>query len=369
MYIPLHNRSHVIGYQPPVTNICRIAIMRALSLGDLLITTPAWRALRQHFPQAEITLIGLPWAAQFLTHVPDLINRLVIFPGYPGITETPYEPERTARFFEEQQAYDYDLAIQMHGDDPASNSFISALGARKTVGFTRSSEHNLHTVLPSWPEQHEVLRWMQLAAAAGAPADSAQIEFQLSAHDRARAKKLLCQGNPDGRLIGLHIGAKALTRRWPVSCFAALGQELHRLTGARIVLTGTSAEHSLSILMSKQFGRPVINLTGRTTLGDLGAVISELDLLVTNDTSASHLAAAMGTPSVVLFGPTRPACYAPLDTTLHHAIDALDYVADAINGAEALVYLPVEPVLEAALAQLANQRTLTTRLLEREIGG
>src|ERR687890_207608 len=104
----------------PQFSIQRIAIFRALFLGDLLCSVPAFRALRQRFPTAEITLIGLPWTADLVARLPYL-DRLAVFPGYPGIAEAPYQPTRTNAFLAEARAADYDLAIQMHGSGDISN--------------------------------------------------------------------------------------------------------------------------------------------------------------------------------------------------------------------------------------------------------
>src|SRR5215207_9031922 len=93
--------------------IRKIAIFRALFLGDLLCSVPALRALRQRFPSAEITLIGLPWAADLVERLPYL-DRLAVFPGYPGIAEAPYQAVRTTGFLAEARAAGYDLAFQMH---------------------------------------------------------------------------------------------------------------------------------------------------------------------------------------------------------------------------------------------------------------
>src|SRR5215469_16269914 len=97
----------------------RIAIFRALQLGDLLVAVPALRAIRKHFPAAEITLIGLPWAASFVRRFSCYIDRFVEFAGFPGINEVEAHPERTASFLEEQRVYSYDLVIQMHGSGKA----------------------------------------------------------------------------------------------------------------------------------------------------------------------------------------------------------------------------------------------------------
>jgi len=333
----------------------RIAIYRALFLGDLLMTAPAWRALRRRFPGAEITLIGLPWASELLAHLPGLIDRLVPFAGFEGINEVPYVPERTAAFLEAQRTHGYDLALQMHGDGSVSNGFVQALAAKASLGFALPGDNRLTASLPHRTDRNEVLRWLQLVAAAGAAPDGYQAGFVLADRDVARARTLL-PGPSEGPLIGLHVGAKDPARRWPATRFAALGQELRRRSGARFVLTGGAGELPATAVVRGMLDGGVTDLTARTTLGEFAAVLVGLDLLITNDTGASHLAAALGVPSVVLFGPTRPESYAPLDRELHRVVDAVEHAPARLSPEATLRALPVEPVLAAALAQLEAYR-------------
>ncbi|MBX6342254.1 MAG: LPS biosynthesis glycosyltransferase, partial [Thermomicrobiaceae bacterium] len=113
----------------------RIAILRALHLGDLLLAVPALRSLRAGFPAAEITLIGLPWAAAFASRFRRYVDRFVEFGGYPGIGEVPLVAERVERFVAEQRAYGYDLVVQLHGSGQTSNPAALALGGPATVGY------------------------------------------------------------------------------------------------------------------------------------------------------------------------------------------------------------------------------------------
>lgn len=347
-------------FESSLPTVQRIVIMRALFLGDLLMTVPAWRALRRRFPRAEITLISLPWAECLLDHLPGLLDRFEPFPGWEGIAEVPFEPARTAAFLAEQQARRYDLALQMHGNGRASNGFVAALGARRTVGYACSGDERLDLGLAHTPEQNEVERWLQLAEALGAPAHGTHAEFALGPAHYASADALLGELVSDGPLIGLHTGAKEPARRWPLESFATLANQLHNRLGATVVLTGTAGEQAATAQLRQMLRGPALDLAGRTALGSFAALLGRLDLLVTNDTGASHLAAAMGVPSVVLFGPSRPAQFAPPDGALHRVLDALELV-QANDPAAALRRLPVEVVLAACLAQLARQRGAATQ--------
>ncbi|HEV2106845.1 MAG TPA: glycosyltransferase family 9 protein [Thermomicrobiales bacterium] len=331
--------------------IKRIAVLRALYLGDLLCATPALRALRARFPGAEITLIGLPWAKALVERLPSL-ERTAVFPGWPGLLEVPYEPSRTEAFLAEHRGR-YDLAIQMHGSGQASNGFVAALGARHALGYRIGTDDRLDQVLEHDPDEHEIRRWLRLVAVLGAPDGDPRLELETTPADERRAAALLPMDG-EGPLVGLHPGAKDPERRWPVERFAALGDALAARHGARLVLTGTEGEREIVTAVREEMRAPALDLAGQTDLGAFAAAIRRLDLLVTNDTGASHLAAALGTPSVVLFGPTRPAHWAPLDADRHRVIDAAALAGPDVDPGEALARLEPGPVLAACAVQLGG---------------
>lgn len=332
----------------------RIAIFRAIFLGDLLCATPALRALKRRFPGAEITLIGLPWARLLVERLP-FLDAFEPFPGYEGIVEAPFEPERTRAFFAKARAHEYDLALQMHGNGSFSNGFTADLGARATVGYRAVEDDDRLTAgLRYDPNEHETRRWLRLVAALGATSDDLRMAFPTTpAEDRA-ATSLLRGAGRGGPLVGLHVGAKDPNRRWPTANFAALGDILMGTYGARIVLTGTAEERELTKDVARRMRSPVLDLAGQTDLGTVAAVIARLDLLVTNDTGASHLAAASRTRSVVLFGPSRPAQWAPLDRARHRVVDGVAFAGSDIDPVAALRDLPIEPVLDACRRSFAR---------------
>ena len=221
-----------------MTNGLKIAVFRALYLGDLLTAVPALRALRRHFPTAEITLIGLPWAESFVRHIPYL-DRFVPFEGYPGIDETPVDPARVAGFLAEQRAYEYDIAIQMHGSGEASNSFVPDLGARLTVGYYRGARPDYLTLARPYPDDlPEVRRNLNLVRLLGATSRDTHLEFPLLPEDNREAAALLDDlGVENGPLIGIHPGAKSPARRWPAESYAAAADLLADRTDAQILIT------------------------------------------------------------------------------------------------------------------------------------
>jgi ADP-heptose:LPS heptosyltransferase len=359
----------------------RIAVVRALQLGDMLVAVPALRALRAGYPDAEITLIGLPWAASFAARLDRYVNIFLPFPGWPGIDEVPYDKARTEQFIAEARAHDYDLVIQMHGSGGQSNPFALALGARVTAGYydgphphpmriglsaLRSRQPNRlsrarergamgkgscspsPTVresrlgdkgirLPSpahgrgvggegvlWPaapyphDQPEVLHNLGLTTLLGCPDRDAALEFPLLSEDHAEADALLEPLFGDDRpLIGIHAGARPPARRWPPARFAAVADNLARRHDAHIILIGGPGEEETVAAVAERMSARALNLAGRTSLGGLAALLARLSLFIGNDSGPAHLAEAAGAPTVRLFGPADVDRWAPRDRTRH----------------------------------------------------
>jgi ADP-heptose:LPS heptosyltransferase len=301
------------------SNPQRIAIFRALQLGDLLQAIPALRAIRARFPDAEITLIGLPWAKSFIQRFHRYIDRFVEFVGFPGISEVEVIPERVVGFIEAQRAYGYDIAIQMHGSGRASNGFILALGAKMTVGYFMGLCPEDLTLRALYPDdQPEVYRNLGLAKLLNCQDCDPRLEFPLCDRDRNEAVTLLSRLPLLNRpWIGLHAGARPSSRRWPVQYFASIADELSQRFNAQIILTGSADEKVIVRVVETLMRTRSLNLAGETTLGGLAALISELDLFVSNDTGPAHIADALDTPSITIFGPADYRRWAPLDQVRH----------------------------------------------------
>ncbi len=343
-----------------LARVQRIAIFRALQLGDLLVAVPAMRAVRHCFPQAEITLISLPWAKTFAQRFHYYIDRFVAFSGYPGLKEVPVDAERTRNFIEEQRAYGYDLVIQMHGSGQISNPCVLAFNARMTAGYYEGTQpEGLTFAAPYVSKQHEITRNLELVAllqqqsqsgyalkgrqqindleseaikeregATGCASDNSTfdtyLEFPLFESDTAEASMLLQSVGAEHRpRIGLHPGARPSARRWPAEYFASLADELIQRFDAQIILTGSTDEETTaqSVLTHMQTrDNRIVNLVGKTSLGGLAAILGQLDLFISNDTGPAHLAYAVHTPSITIFGPADYQRWAPLDRHMHEIV-------------------------------------------------
>ncbi len=118
----------------------RIAIFRALQLGDMLCAVPAMRTLRRTYPDAHIALVGLPWASSFVERYAHLVDELIIFPGAIGFPEQAENDEHLPAFEHDMRARRFDLAIQLHGSGGVANDLAERWQARTNAGFLKPGE-------------------------------------------------------------------------------------------------------------------------------------------------------------------------------------------------------------------------------------
>jgi ADP-heptose:LPS heptosyltransferase len=333
----------------------KVVLLRASRIGDFICTTPAFRALRAALPEAEITLITLSMLRDLVERSPHL-DRFVAFPGYPGIAEQFFDACKAASFFQAMQAERFDLAIQLQGSGVNSNPFMLMLGARCTVGFIRQGDSPglLDAALP-WPLRgHEIQRMLSLPRFLGIPAHctSTYTEFPLWPQDHADAERLLAGAKRP--LIGLHTAARDVTRRWPLDRFLSAAQTLHHRHNGTIVILGEASEQQAGEAIAQAAGAAAcLNLAGKTSLPTLGAILARLSLLITNDSGPAHMAYALNTPTVTIFGGASPDSYAPLQRGPYRIVlyempcRPCNYVVCPIGNA-CLQAVTVEHVLAAA---------------------
>ncbi|WP_066640179.1 glycosyltransferase family 9 protein [Bordetella sp. H567] len=338
----------------------RIAIFRALQLGDMLCSVPALRALRQHSPDAHVTLIGLDNAGPFVRRFHRYVDELLPFPGIPAFPEQPARPDALPALYREAQARRFDLAVQLHGSGTLSLPIVRALGARAHAGFVPRADMARPGRLMPWPDHlPEPLRYTDLMRFLGVPVHSDALELPLSAEDRDEARLLASQARFDPeRTVFVHPGARLRSRRWPAERYAQVAAALTR-QGWRIAVTGSDGERALTAEVLQAAGPTAVDLTGRTSLGGLAALLSRAPLLVCNDTGVSHIAAAVGTRSVVVACGSDTHRWAPLDHARHTVI--ADYPPcrpcaheDCPIGHVCALNVSVAAVLQAIAAKLGE---------------
>lgn len=300
-----------------------IVIVRSLpGLGDLLCAVPAWRALRAAFPEAQITLVGLPWVRSFVERFSKYLDKFLEFPSYPGIPEVPLQIRKLPAFFTDVQQQNFDLGLQMHGSGIVSNGFTVLLGARINAGFYLPAQYcpDVNTFLPYPTHEPEIWRQLRLMEFLGIPLQGTFLEFPLweedfTALDAVEEVRHLKSGD----YVCIHPGASVHDRRWSPEKFAVVADAIAE-RGFQVVLTGTAVEAELTQIVQQKMHFTAIDLAGRTSLGAIAAFLKNARLLICNDTGVSHLAAALRVRSVVIFSTSDPNRWAPLDRDRHRVL-------------------------------------------------
>jgi lipopolysaccharide heptosyltransferase I len=295
----------------------KILIVKTSAIGDVIHTLPSLWSLRAHYPDAHITWLVEEAAADLLTNHPAL-NRLLVAKRKTWLADLragrPFRAlQEFVRFARALRDTHYDLVIDFQGLLKSAIWVFLAKGSRK-VGFGRGMEHAEHSYLvlnervPAVDmNQHAIERSLLLLKGIGVPAAGIRYELPLSSEHQSEADALLHAvgvGEQD-RLVAINPMATWPTKLWEPASFAALTDRLEH-ERVRVIFTGgpqdRSAIDEICRLMTSQGRR----LDGKTSLKTLAAVYRRAQALLTTDSGPMHLAAAVGTPVVALFGPTAP---------------------------------------------------------------
>lgn len=300
--------------------IQKIAVFRALQLGDLLCSIPAVRALRREFPAAEIFLIGLPSAKGLLGRFAGYFNGFISFPGFPGLTEQSYNVHEIAEFIIRMQKEQFDLVLQMQGDGSIVNPLMELLGARYTAGFYRPQDYQPQGGLfMEYPDGHEVERHLALMYHLKIPSQGKYLEFPVSdADERDLASAgLLFQ---KGTYVCVHPGSRGSWRQWPAVNFASLADYCAQ-QGKKVIITGTEDERDVINAVSSAMKSENIVACGKTSLGAMGVLLKNAFALISNCTGVSHMASALNTPGLIISMDGEPERWGPMNKDLLYTLD------------------------------------------------
>ncbi len=298
-------------------SIHKILLIRLDHIGDLLMTTPALRALRIAYPKAEIHLLVKEATAEVLELNPN-INRIITF-NAPWTIAKGKKATRgdIIRLISRLRKEKYDSVIDFRAD-PREALLSLFTGAPYRLGygargggfcFTHPGEYN--------PQDHEIHRAINLLSPLKITPESDKMDLNFSSEDHEMAETILLKAGvkPESKLAGIHPGAASPFKRWTYEGFAGLGDLLIE-NGYQVLLLGAPGDKNLLASITKQMQKTPTVICD-INLKILGAVIERLDFLVCNDSAPSHIAQAVGTRAVVLYGPTHNEVTGPLDLEKH----------------------------------------------------
>ncbi|MDI6740326.1 MAG: glycosyltransferase family 9 protein [Candidatus Edwardsbacteria bacterium] len=299
------------------TAIWRILVIRQHDqLGDLLLSTPAFAALRKNFPNARITVIARHYTFAVLLNNPN-IDQVLVFPEKVRLAA----PARLWRLWR-GLCQGYDLAIVLNTVSHSLSSDILAWlsGARLRLGseelpFPGRRKNLFYNILAPAPETqlHETRRNLRILESFGLTCEDADEQVFLTGEEKEAGKQELWKNQlVPGKTIGIHLGAYNLCNRWPHEKYAALADWLTRELDFKVLAFWGPKEEKLGERFLGAVTSDVTTIHG-LSLRQLAAVILRLRLMICNDTGIMHLSAAVGTPTFAVFGRSEPELWRPLN--------------------------------------------------------
>lgn len=277
----------------------KVVVLGETRLGAFLCSTPALRALREALPAAEIVMITAAALRDLVCRLPSLDRYVALPPLTFG--QHAENARLLTHFFQAMQEEDFDLGVQMHGYGIQSQPFFGLLGAKINVGFVGPADMPgvMDAPFPFPQRGHTIDRFLELTTFLGAPFCGRDTEFPLHPEDDAEAERLLASAPRP--LIGIHPGARSSERRWEPARFAETSASLQQRAGGTVVILGGESDRPTAERIAQGVQGRCQNLTGRTSLPVLGAIIKRLCVLLANDSGPAHIGYTFGTPTVTLF--------------------------------------------------------------------
>ncbi|MFD5101813.1 glycosyltransferase family 9 protein [Streptomyces albidochromogenes] len=311
----------------------RVLVLRALGLGDLLTAVPALRALRRGLPGHEVVLAA-PERLADAAEATGLVDRLL-------------PASALARAVPAELAWDGpapDIAVDLHGNGPPSHLLLQRLRPARLFAYAHPGTPGIAG--PSWrPDEHERHRWCRLLDWYGIPADPRELWIPPPT-----------AASPAPGAVVVHPGADAAARRWPRERFAAVAQALHR-SGHEVVVTAGAGEGPSARQVAAEAGLTpdaVVGGAGDVPFGVLAALVDRARCVIVGDTGLAHLASALATPSVVLFGPVAPRLWGPPARARHRVLWHPDDGDDSPRPGDAHGPLPDERLLRITVEEVVE---------------
>lgn len=292
---------------PGWNDVQRLLVVRLDNLGDVLLQTPAIRALRRAIPLARITLLASPVGTQIGRLDPD-IDDVITYqsPQMDPWGQLPHDPARELAMVARLAEGQFDAAVTFtsfrQSSLPAAYlCYMAGIPLRAAASVDGSG--SLLTTRHKHAERmiHEVERSLDLIGALGVP--PAELDLVLRVPDLARASVARDLARP---LVVIHPGCSMPARTYPADMFAQVGDLLVEQLGATVMITGGPDERELVTHVRGAMRQPAIAAAGDRSFAEFCALVEAADLVVTNNTGPMHMAAALKTPVIALFALTNP---------------------------------------------------------------
>lgn len=345
-------------------NYQNILVVRTDRIGDVVLTTPLLAALRQAYPKARLSILISPQTRDIVEGNPYLDEIIV---------DDRKGPHKGLGFFYlagKLKRRRFDLAIILH-TKRRTNLLCFFTGIPHRIGYKNNKfgfllTHRLEDTRPKGTK-HEAEYCLDVLRHLGAmvpPADSSQLLMPARKDCEEWAERFLKENSIGitDILIAIHPGASCISKRWPASKFVQLIEMIQDRPGVKIVLVGGVETKKISEEIHSQLKQPVMDVTGKISLGELAGLLKRCRLLISNDSGPVHVAVAVGAPVISIFGrnqaglsPNRWRPLGPGDIVLHKEVGCEICLAhNCVIGFECLEAISPKEVFEACQTILAG---------------
>ncbi|SRR5579883_155370 len=289
-----------------------ILVMRLDNIGDVIMTSPVLRAIKENLPECRLTLMASPGGAQAAELLPWVNEVLTWRVLWQDLGKLDFDPAREWELVEVLKAGKFDAAIILtsFSQSPHPAAFLCYLAnIPLRLGESKECGQGVLTLeVPAAPDEiHQVERNLRLIEAAGFQVGDRNLCIQIPEAAKQEALTLLMQSEnyQSTSYLLLNPWTSCQSRNYDSQRFAIAARQIAELTQMPVVVTGVEKDQSKSASLLSILGEYAIDLIGKTTLSQLAALISDAELVLTNNTSTMHIADATQTPTVVMFAGTE----------------------------------------------------------------
>lgn len=338
-----------------IRNYKRILIVRLDRIGDVLLSTPVIKALRDAYPDAYIAFMVRPYAKDVVRGNPYL-NEVIV-----------YDKESKERglfgnlkFIWHLRKKGFDLAVILH---PTARTHIvtSLAGIPVRVGYDKKMGFSLTKRIPHTKQfglKHEIDYTLDILRYIGIEPKERTLSMPADKRCEDKIKEIfyLNDISATDTVVAINPGASCVSKRWSAEKFAAVADKLTQRHGAKIVIISGASDKVFGDKVASSMNRGCMNLSGKTSVGDVASILRRSQLFISNDSGPVHIACALGTPVVAIFGrserglsPTRWGPSGKDDILLHKDVGCDECLAHNCKiGFKCLEAITVEEVLAAA---------------------
>ncbi len=283
----------------------KILLTRTDRIGDVVLSTPAIKAVRDKYPDSHIAFMVRPYAKDIVLGNPYL-DEVIVYDKY-GKQKSLIN---TILFAFKLRKKKFGLSIMLHPTNRVHLiSFLA--GIPKRIGYDRKWPYLLTKKVPHFKQEgkkHESEYTLDLLRVIGIDPHSRELFVPVHEKDIEKIEKLFSEHHigKDDLLVAINPGASSRSKMWPPRNFAKLADSLAKEFKARILIVSNTANEEAADIMVRVMKHEPVNLTGKTTVGELAALLSKCSLFISNDSGPVHIASAIGTPVISIFGRKNP---------------------------------------------------------------